>query len=131
MPKGMTPKARMDERVRGLENKLNTLTGEDLPEVESRLPKGEDHNILQRGAGYVDRQIRNLGRTMKQAQMQTVNRNEIADVRGRMNKIHTNREDVASYGSKAKDKAKGFRDGGSVCRGGRKAMSGSKFSGTY
>lgn len=114
MPKGMTPKARMDERVRGLEKRLNTLRGEDLPEVESRLPKGEDHNILQRGAGLVDRKIRGLGRTMKQAQMRAVNRDEIEDVRSRMDKIHTNREDVAEYGSSAKDRAKSFREGGRV-----------------
>jgi len=124
MPKGMTPKARMDERLDMARRREASLSGKDLYDRSVDRLSEEDEAAL----SFVDRAGRaavNTMANMRRGQLERQNAPELSRLRGQISKIEGNRDIAADQGTKK------FRDGGSVCRGGRKAMSGSKFSGTY
>ena len=157
MPKGMTPKARMDERLSAARERESRISGKDLYDREvDRFSKEDEANL-----SFVDRAGRaavNMMANARRRQLERQNAPELSRLRDQISEIQNNRDIAAKQGTKRfRDGGKvkksfpdlnkdgkvtradvlkgrgveGFRDGGKVrgCKAGQ--MSGKNFRGTY
>lgn len=126
MPKGMTPKARMDERLDTARRREASLSGKDLYDRSvDRLSEEDDENMsmFNRGA----RALVNTMANARRGQLERQNAPELSQLRGQISKIEGNRDIAAEQGTKK------FRKGGMVgvkgCKSGQ--FAGKNFRGTF
>lgn len=107
MPKGMTPKARMDERLSAARKRESRLSGKDFYDREVDRPSEEDEENF----SFVDRAGRAVVSRMANArrgQLERQNAPELSRLRDQISKIEGNRDIAAEQGTK------NFREGGKV-----------------
>ena len=124
MPRGQSPKQRMNARRSRLGMEEAMLSGADLP--YPTFGDDDKPSLMDRG---VARGIREMTQ-MRRNQLEGMNREGLARRRDQINQIDMNRENEAERSMRARGAMK-FGDGGEVrgCKGNQ--MSGKKFSGTF
>ena len=127
MPKGQSPKKRMDARRSKIDKEIGYLTARDAP---SGIAKEENPNPAKRVKNWMQRQ----GKSFRQSQREGANPGRLQELEGQRNKIDDNRDRMAERTSRAELKMKKspgdmpmFAEGGPV----KAQLSGKGFKGTF
>lgn len=125
MPKGQSPKKRMDARRAMIDKEIGYLTARNAP---SGISDKENLGLIERGVNKLKRQ----GRAFRQSQREAANPGRLQELEGMRNKIDDNRDRMAERTGRAKmQKTPGdkpmFSKGGQV----KAQVSGKGFKGTF
>lgn len=125
MPKGQSPKKRMDARRSMIDKEIGYLTARDAP---SGVSDKEKPGLMERGKNWMQRQ----GKAFRQSQRGAANPGRLQELESQRNKIDDNRDRMAERTSRAKlKKSPGdmpmFSKGGQV----KAQVSGKGFKGTF
>lgn len=127
MPKGQSPKKRMDARRSKIDKEIGYMTARDAP---SGVSDKENPGPIERTKNWVQRQ----GKAFRQSQREGANPGRLQELEGQRNKIDDNRDRMAERTSRAELKMKKspgdelmFAEGGPV----KAQVSGKGFKGTF
>ena len=120
MPKGQSPKKRMEDRLDSKRAREARLSGSQF--------YGSGRDAISEDAGFLEKAVHTSRSKMGDVRRQRAeekNAPELKKLRGDISKIESNRSTAADYGSG--NKAKRFADGGMV----KAQVSGKSFKGTF
>lgn len=127
MPKGQSPKKRMDARRSKIDKEIGYLTARNAP---SGIAKEENPNPVKRAKNWMQRQ----GKGFRQSQRQEANPGRLEELSSQRNKIDDSRDREGERASRAELRMKKttgdelmFAEGGMV----KAQVSGKGFKGTF
>lgn len=121
MPKGQSPRNRMNARLSRMESEIERYSGADLP--YPTFGDDEKPSLMDRATARAVREAT----TMRRNQLEGMNAEGLSSRRAMRDKIHDNRENVTMYSSTTKK----FSDGGMVRGCNCEQTSGKGFRGTF
>lgn len=120
MPKGQSPKSRMEDRLGSKRAREARLSGSQF--------YGSGRDAISEDAGFIEKKVHTARSKMGDVRRQRAeerNAPELKELRSDISKIQKNRDIADTYGST--NKAKRFADGGMV----KAQVSGKSFKGTF